>query len=121
MQEMEPIVLNAKIPSTDKDFSSFDKALKDAMEQAGDLGSDVQSMYDPETGTLIGQRSADGRRGWRLDGPDAYKDDYHINWWNWPIGNKRGGSRGHNFYPQNQAGPSSMEKDPDNVPWESSP
>lgn len=58
-------------------------------------------MYDPETGTLIGEQSLDGTRGWRIDND-------HVNWWNWSNGKKgSGGSYGHEFFPQEQAGPHS--------------
>lgn len=70
-------------------------------ERAGDLGEDPLQMFDPETGTLIGEQSRDGKNGWRID-------DDHVNFWNWSGGKKgSGGSYGHEFFPPGQAGPCS--------------
>ena len=61
-------------------------------------------MYDPATGTLIGERSADGKRGWRID-------DGHVNWWDWSGGKKGDGGRfGHEYFPSEQGGPHSKFK-----------
>ena len=58
-------------------------------------------MYDPKTGTLIGEQSRDAARGWRID-------DDHVNWWDWSGGKKgKGGRYGHEFFPSSQAGPHS--------------
>lgn len=58
-------------------------------------------MMDPETGTLIGKQSADGKRGWRIDND-------HVNWWDWSGGKKGNGGRyGHSFFPAEQTGPHS--------------
>jgi hypothetical protein len=80
----------------------YDKALTKARANAGNLGTDTKKMYDPATGTLIGERSADGKRGWRIDSD-------HVNWWNWSGGKKGGGGiYGHEFYPPGQSGPHSQ-------------
>lgn len=79
----------------------YDDALENARQNAGDLGGDTKKMYDPETGTLIGEKSADGTQGWRID-------DDHVNWWNWSEGKKgSGGQYGHEWYPPEQSGPHS--------------
>ncbi len=81
--------------------NSYDEALVVARGNAGDLGGSTQRMYDPETGTLIGEMSLDGKRGWRID-------DDHVNWWDWSAGKKRTGGRyGHASYPSEQSGPHS--------------
>jgi hypothetical protein len=54
----------------------FDNALQGARANAGDLGPNSKKVYDPETGTLIGEQSADGKRGWRVDHD-------HVNFWDW--------------------------------------
>ena len=51
----------------DFEHASYDKALVNARRNAGDLGSGTKKMYDPETGALIGEMSADVKRGWRID------------------------------------------------------
>ena len=67
-------------------------------------------MFDPETGTLIGEQSANGKRGWRIDGD-------HLNWWDWTEGKKgMGGRYGHEFFPREQAGAHS--KHIGYAPWE---
>jgi hypothetical protein len=68
-------------------------------------------MYDPKTGTLIGEMSKDGKRGWRID----YG---HVNWWDWMGGKKGSGGRyGHAFFPESLSGPHSLF--PGYAPWES--
>ncbi len=82
----------------------YDKALEGARSNAGYLGPNTQKMYDPRTGTLIGERSADGTRGWRID-------QDHVNWWDWSGGKKGAGGRyGHEFFPSEQSGPHSPHK-----------
>jgi hypothetical protein len=55
-------------------------------------------MDDPETGTLIGEQTAEVLSGWRID-------DDHTNWWNWSGGREgRGGRFGHTFIPAGQKG-----------------
>lgn len=66
----------------DSAHSSYDKALVNARKNAGDLGPNGQRIYDPTTGTLIREQSADGSPGWRIDAD-------HVNWWDWS-GSKRG-------------------------------
>ncbi|HYO54671.1 hypothetical protein [Archangium sp.] len=90
---------------------AFDAAREAAKKHAGgDLGPRTQKMVDPETGTLIGERSVDLKRGWRLDHD-------HFNWWNWTGGKKGlGGKYGHEFFPPEQAGPHS--KHINYAPWE---
>jgi RHS repeat-associated protein len=79
----------------------FDKANSAARKNAGNLGQNTQKMFDPKTGTQIGEMSADGKRGWRID-------DDHLNWWDWTGGKKgQGGKYGHEFFPKNQSGPHS--------------
>ena len=79
----------------------YDKALKNARENAGDLGASTKKMYDPETGTLIGEMSSNKKRGWRID-------EDHVNYWDWSKGKKgKGGKFGHEFFPVKQAGPHS--------------
>ena len=94
----------------DASRSTYDKALAAARENAGDLGPGSQVMYDPETGTQIGEQSANGRRGWRID-------QDHVNWWDWSTGKKGSGGRfGHEFFPESQSGPHS--KYIGYAPWE---
>jgi hypothetical protein len=58
-------------------------------------------MYDPKTGTLIGEQSMDQKRGWRIDAD-------HTNYWDWSSGKKgKGGRFGHSFFPTSQSGPHS--------------
>lgn len=91
-------------------LTAYDNAVEAARRNADDLGSNVKSIYDPETGTLIGEMSADGKRGWRIDAG-------HVNWWNWAAGKKgRGGRYGHEFFPPQQAGPHS--KHMGYAPWQ---
>jgi RHS repeat-associated protein len=79
----------------------YDKANSAARKNAGDLGQNTQKMYDPKTRTQIGEMSADGKRGWRVD-------DDHLNWWDWSGGKKgQGGKYGHEFFPKSQSGPHS--------------
>jgi len=86
---------------SDRINDSFDDALKNALDNVGSLGDDTLKMYDPETGTLIGEKSADGKKGWRMD-------DGHINWWDWSEGKKgSGGKYGHEYHPGEQTGPHS--------------
>jgi hypothetical protein len=67
-------------------------------------------MNDPKTGTLIGARSEDGNRGWRIDND-------HVNWWDWTGGKKgSGGKYGHEFFPSEWSGPHSEY--PGYAPWE---
>ena len=94
----------------DFEHSNYDDALVNARRNAGDLGENTQKMYDPETGTLLGERSADRSQGWRID-------EDHVNWWDWSGGKKgKGGEFGHEFFPPEQAGPHSKYKD--YAPWE---
>ena len=80
---------------------AYDLALKSARKNAGSLGEKTSKMYDPRTGTLIGEQSMDGKRGWRID-------NGHINWWNWTNGKKgSGGMYGHEYFPSSQTGPHS--------------
>ncbi len=89
---------------------AYDKALENAQKNAGDLGEDSQKMYDPETGTLIGEQSADGKSGWRID-------EGHVNWWDWTQGKKNSGGRyGHEYFPEEQNGPNSKYNG--YAPWE---
>src|SRR6202030_3074815 len=79
---------------------AYDEARQAAWANAGDLGSDMFKMYDPQTGTLIGEMSRDGKRGWRLD-------EGHFNWWDWTSGKKgTGGRYGHEFF-EGETGPHS--------------
>jgi hypothetical protein len=88
----------------------YDRALEGARGNAGDLGPNTQKMYDPKTGTLIGEKSRDDNRGWRID-----RD--HINWWDWAGGKKGSGGRyGHEYYPPELSGPHSEY--PGYAPWE---
>jgi hypothetical protein len=88
----------------------YDKALESARRNAGDLGQGTKKMYDPETGTLIGEMSADGKRGWRIDVD-------HANFWDWSGGKKgTGGKYGHEYFPVEQSGPHS--KNPGYAQWE---
>ena len=83
----------------DTSLNSFDRALQLARKYAGDLGDHTIKLYDPETGTLIGEQTPDKTRGWRIDHD-------HVNWWNWSAGKKgSGGTYGHVFYPKDQVGP----------------
>ncbi len=92
---------NPETGRSDLEHGSFDSALRSAQENAGELGPHPQRMYDPETGTLIGEQSTDGRNGWRIDSG-------HVNWWNWLEGKKgMGGRYGHDFFPESQSGPHS--------------
>lgn len=85
----------------DNEHNSIDSALNAARQKAGDLGANTQKMYDPETGTLIGERSSDQLQGWRIDND-------HVNFWSWTGGKKgQGGTYGHEFFPAEQAGPHS--------------
>lgn len=94
----------------DAAHGSFDQALAAARERAGALGEDTEKMYDPETGTLIGEQSAGGKRGWRIDA-------HHVNWWDWTEGKKgKGGRFGHEHFPPSQSGPHS--KYINFAPWE---
>jgi RHS repeat-associated protein len=56
----------------DSSHPSYDDALRSARDNAGDLGPNTEKVYDPNTGTLIGERG--DKRGWRID-------DDHANWW----------------------------------------
>jgi hypothetical protein len=59
-------------------------------------------MYDPKTGTLIGEKTADNLRGWRIDND-------HVNYWDWSNGKRgNGGKYGHEFFPEEQCGPHSV-------------
>jgi hypothetical protein len=92
---------NAKVGRRDSEHGRFDAALDNAKKNAGDLGANTRKMHDPETGTLIGEQSLDGKRGWRIDHD-------HVNWWDWSGGKKgNGGAYGHEFFPKDQAGPHS--------------
>ncbi len=85
----------------DDKHDRYDKAREAAFRKAGDLGPDTAKEYDPKTGTLVGEQSSDGKRGWRDDGG-------HFNWWDWTEGKKgTGGKYGHEYYPPEQAGPHS--------------
>jgi hypothetical protein len=76
---------------------------------ADKLGENPQRMHDPETGTIVGEQSADGKAGWRAD-------HGHFNWWDWTAGKKgKGGRYGHDYYPEDQTGPHS--KYPGDFPW----
>jgi RHS repeat-associated protein len=87
----------------------YDEAVAAAREKAGDLGPQPQRMYDPQTGTLIGEQSASGKRGWRID-------QDHCNWWDWTPGKKgNGGTYGHEWFPEEQVGPHSRY--PGFAPW----
>jgi RHS repeat-associated protein len=84
---------NPKQGRYDHSHSTYDRAREAAYSHAGDLGPNTQRMYDPATGTLIGERSADGKRGWRIDND-------HFNYWDWSSGKKgAGGTYGHDFFP----------------------
>lgn len=88
----------------DFDFDNIDRALTTAQQIVGDLGVNTWKMYDPRTGTLIGEKSADGLRGWRIDAG-------HVNYWDWTEnGGKKGtgGLYGHLGYPEEQTGPHSV-------------
>lgn len=66
------------------------------------IGERAQKMYDPKTGTLLGEKSLDGTRGWRIDSD-------HVNWWDWSGGAKgTGGRYGHDWFPESQSGPHSL-------------
>ena len=85
---------------THSGIGAYDKAREAAWKNAGDLGPDTKKMFDPETGTLIGEGSSDMKRGWRLD-------EGHFNWWDWTGGKKgKGGKYGHEFF-QGETGPHS--------------
>lgn len=104
---------NPAIGRYDLEHGSFDDAVRSAHKNAGDLGDQVEEMYDPVTGTLIGQRSVGGQRGWRID-------DDHLNWWDWSAGKKGAGGRyGHEFFPAEQAGPHSEYRG--YAPWQRRP
>lgn len=84
---------------------AYTRALERARIEAGDLGANRQVLRDPRTGTVIGERSADGARGWRIDND-------HANWWDYSQGKKaQGGRFGHSFFPENQAGPYSLSRE----------
>ena len=92
----------------DNSHPSYDDALQSARDNIGDFGSNTEKMYDPKTGTLIGERG--DKRGWRIDND-------HINWWDWTEGKKgEGGRYGHEFFPEVQSGPHSEYKG--YAPWE---
>ena len=94
----------------DQIHNNYDKAIVSARNKAGNLGETTKKMYDPATGTLIGEMSLDGKRGWRIDSD-------HVNWWDWTGGKKgTGGQYGHDFYPSGQTGPHSVK--PNFAPWE---
>jgi RHS repeat-associated protein len=85
----------------DFETDRIDDALYTARQLAGDLGENTRKMYDPKTGILIGEMSADGKRGWRIDSD-------HVNYWNWSGGKKgTGGMYGHIWVPKGQIGPHS--------------
>ena len=95
----------------DATYKTFDEALQNAKDNAGDLGSDSQAMYDPQSGVLIGAQSANGKQGWRID-------QGHVNWWDWSQGKKgRGGRYGHSSFPEDQM--SSYSKYKGYAPWQS--
>ncbi|MFN0050614.1 MAG: RHS repeat-associated core domain-containing protein [Planctomycetales bacterium] len=101
---------NPKTGRVDFQHPNFDKALQSARHNAGDLGVGTKKMYDPKTGTLIGEMSADGKRGWRIDND-------HVNWWDWTGGKKgEGGKYGHYWFPPGQNGPHSEHIG--YAPWE---
>lgn len=103
---------NSDTGREDTEHDSYDKAIAAARIKAGDLGNDTLKMYDPKTGTLIGEQSIDQKRGWRIDND-------HLNWWDWSGGKKgSGGKYGHEFFPTNQAGPHSEHIG--YAPWEGS-
>jgi hypothetical protein len=94
----------------DFEHASYDMALSESRKRLGDLGQSTKKMYDPQTGTLIGERSLDAKKGWRIDGD-------HVNWWDWTKGKKgSGGKYGHDFFPSKQSGPHS--KGPGYAEWE---
>ncbi|MFE1883502.1 putative T7SS-secreted protein [Streptomyces diastatochromogenes] len=93
----------------DYSWSTYDKALAAARERIGDLGADSIKMYDynPKTGegtgTLIGERTPDNQRGWRIDNLDG-----HVNYWDWSTGKKgKGGTYGHDWFPADPSTPGS--------------
>lgn len=103
--------LNPERGRFDRAHERYDQALMMARREAGKFGEDRMQMHDPVSGTLIGERSSDGRRGWRID-----RD--HVNWWDWTDGKKGSGGRfGHEFFPDEQSGPHS--KYLGYAPWES--
>jgi WXG100 family type VII secretion target len=94
----------------DRAHGSYDRAREAAQGEVRDrLGENPERMYDPETGTIVGEQSADGKAGWRAD-------KGHFNWWDWTAGKKgRGGRYGHDYFPENHTGPHS--KYPGDLPW----
>ena len=94
----------------DYEHPNYDNALAAAREKAGNLGTPTQQMFDPNTGTLIGEQALNGKQGWRIDSD-------HVNWWDWTGGKKgTGGQFGHEFFPPSQSGPHSVK--PGFANWE---
>lgn len=101
-----------RLDSEHEGTTGFDRAREAAAARAGETGPVPQQMHDPETGTLIGEMSPNGKQGWRTDND-------HFNWWNWSQGKKgHGGAYGHEFFPGSQAGPHS--KHIGYAPWQPS-
>ena len=104
------VASNPKTGRFDFEHSTYDSAIVGARKNAGNLGTKTNKMFDPKTGTLIGEMSDCGKRGWRIDND-------HINWWDWTAGKKgAGGKYGHDFFPPSQAGPHSEHIG--YAPWE---
>lgn len=72
-----------KDKNQDAGFEAPEEAYEDAMRKAGDLGPDPKVLTD-EQGRIIGMRSRDDKRGWRIDRG-------HINWWRTEDGFTHGG------------------------------
>jgi hypothetical protein len=109
---------NSDTGRDDTVFDSYDDALRSAREKAGDMtatdGLTLEQMFDPNTGTLIGEQLVNGKgiptKGWRID-------NNHANWWDWTSGKKgKGGKFGHQCYPDSQSGPHSQYNG--YAPWE---
>ena len=62
---------------------TMDNAIKVAKDVVGDLGDDAVEhvgKLQGQKGKVVGFKSADGKKGWRIDYDD--KKGAHINWWN---------------------------------------
>ena len=67
-------------------------------------------MYDPETGTLIGEQSENGKRGRRID------EDLATGGTGVKVKRAKGGTYGHEWFPEEQGGPHSRY--PGYAPWD---
>jgi hypothetical protein len=87
-----------KDKNQDTTHETPEEALDHAKEKAGDLGKDAIKTLDQD-GNVIGEKSADGNRLWRID-------DGHVNWKVIEDGNTTGG---HDYWNNGESVPNSTD------------